>query len=102
MESGESKEKKIDERHAATRENPDAIPTAGGEKLGQKHWGESKVVPENPKPQSEAGITSSHNSDTVRDNTNRNTGSATEPGSEAHAKESMVDKMKDKMHLGGH
>ena len=31
-------------------ENKDAIPTAGGERLGEKHWGESKIVPENPKP----------------------------------------------------
>lgn len=41
-------------------ENPDAIPSAGGEKLGEKHWGESQIVPENPKPRaSEAGISSS-------------------------------------------
>lgn len=28
------------------KENPDSIPTAGGEKLGRKHWGESKKLPE--------------------------------------------------------
>lgn len=31
-------------------ENPSAIPTAGGEQLGKQHWGESKIVPDNPKP----------------------------------------------------
>lgn len=35
------------------RENKDAIPTAGGEKLGQKHWGESKMVPDVPKKENE-------------------------------------------------
>lgn len=29
-------------------EHRDAIPTAGGERLGDKHWGESKIVPDNP------------------------------------------------------
>ncbi|EME46588.1 hypothetical protein DOTSEDRAFT_70560 [Dothistroma septosporum NZE10] len=28
------------------KENPDSIPTAGGEKLGSKHWGESQKLPE--------------------------------------------------------
>ena len=37
----------------ATRENKDAIPTAGGERLGEKHWGESKIVPDVPKSQQE-------------------------------------------------
>jgi hypothetical protein len=37
------------------RENKDAIPTAGGERLGQKHWGESGIVPDVPKPQPEQG-----------------------------------------------
>ncbi|KAK3643499.1 hypothetical protein LTR56_010237 [Elasticomyces elasticus] len=31
-------------KHTATRENEDAIPTAGGVKLGEKHWGESKKL----------------------------------------------------------
>ena len=46
-----------DDKIAAKRENKDSIPTAGGEKLGAQHWGESKVVPENPKPQ-DAGVSS--------------------------------------------
>lgn len=37
----------------AKRENKDAIPTAGGVKLGEKHWGESDIIPENPKPRNE-------------------------------------------------
>jgi hypothetical protein len=32
----------------ATRTNPDAIPTAGGKKVGEDTWGESEVVPEVP------------------------------------------------------
>ena len=42
-------------------ENKDAIPTAGGERLGEKHWGESKIVPDDPtkgKKGSEAGVSS--------------------------------------------
>lgn len=44
---------------AAKRENKDAIPTAGGIKLGEKHWGESDIVPENPKPRADENISSS-------------------------------------------
>ena len=44
----------------SSRENKDAIPTAGGEKLGQKHWGESDIVPDVPKKrESEGGQVSS-------------------------------------------
>ena len=43
--------------HDGKRENRDAIPTAGGQKLGAKHWGESKIVPEVPKL-TEAGVAS--------------------------------------------
>jgi hypothetical protein len=51
-----------DEHHSsnpAKRENKDAIPTAGGIKLGEKHWGESDIVPDNPKPRNE-NVSSSH------------------------------------------
>lgn len=34
-------------------ENKDAIPIAGGVKLGEKHWGESEIIPDNPKPRPE-------------------------------------------------
>lgn len=32
---------------------PPNIPTAGGERIGTKHWGESKIIPDNPKPTAE-------------------------------------------------
>lgn len=60
---GQSKEEKEAKAKAPTNaggkpmENKDAIPTAGGERLGEKHWGESKIVPDNPKPQGE-GVSS--------------------------------------------
>ena len=41
------------------KENREAIPTAGGERLGDKHWGESKVVPDVPKKQEETPQVSS-------------------------------------------
>lgn len=40
-------------------ENKDAIPIAGGVKLGEKHWGESEIIPDNPKPRSDEGVSSS-------------------------------------------
>lgn len=46
-----SHEHHSDKAHGAKAENPDSIPSAGGEKLGGKHWGESKVVPELPPKQ---------------------------------------------------
>jgi len=102
-EGSESREAKLNDKHASTRENHDAIPTAGGEKLGSKHWGESKMVPDNPKPVEESNVSSKDGqpTDQVRDNTNKNTGGASKPGSEEH-KEGLMDKMKDKMHMGGH
>lgn len=40
-------------------ENVDAIPTAGGKRLGEENWGESKIVPDDPKPKSDdKGISS--------------------------------------------
>ncbi|TKA83736.1 hypothetical protein B0A55_00038 [Friedmanniomyces simplex] len=103
----EHENKLSDRETGSSRQNEDAIPTAGGEKLGSKHWGESKVVPDNPKPQdSEAGV-SSHDgqpTDQVRDNTKANTGGAAPPGEAASSgsseKEGLVDKMKQKLHMG--
>jgi len=117
-----------DDKIAAKRENHEAIPFAGDIRLGEKHWGESKMVPENPKPRdSEAGVSSSSGQptgeyhhlppalyttigrltryfvmvDEVRDNTSKNTGSAHAHGhdSAGHEKEGMVDKIKDKLHM---
>ncbi|KAK3067922.1 hypothetical protein LTR53_014906 [Teratosphaeriaceae sp. CCFEE 6253] len=106
------KENKLSAKETgSSRENRDAIPTAGGEKLGQKHWGESKIVPDVP-PRQEAerpGVSSADGqpTDQVRSNTAANTGGAAAPAShgggassEAH-KEGLVDKMKTKMHMGG-
>jgi len=76
-------EKKLsDKQTGSARENTDAIPTAGGIKLGQKHWGESSIVPDNPKPRaSDAGVSSvdGQPTDQVRDNTQANTGGAAPP-----------------------
>lgn len=36
----------LEHQSGMRHENPDRIPTAGGQKLGSKHWGESKVVKE--------------------------------------------------------
>jgi hypothetical protein len=48
-------------------ENESAIPTAGGERLGEKHWGESKIVPDDPtKKSSTAGISSEEGQPTSR------------------------------------
>ena len=47
-------ENKLSEKETgSSRENKSAIPSAGGEQLGTAHWGESKVVPDNPKPKDE-------------------------------------------------
>jgi hypothetical protein len=39
-------------------ENRSAIPSAGGERLGEKHWGESKIVPDLPKKPEETKVAS--------------------------------------------
>jgi len=55
----EHENKLSDTAKGSARQNEDAIPTAGGEKLGAKHWGESKIVPDNPKPaETGAGVSS--------------------------------------------
>ena len=55
----EHEHKLSDSQTGSQRENKDSIPTAGGEKLGSKHWGESKIVPDVPKPKGdEAGVSS--------------------------------------------
>ena len=36
-------------------ENPDAIPTAGGKKVGEEHMGESKRLGENERSNEEGG-----------------------------------------------
>jgi hypothetical protein len=52
--SGENAHKPpVTSGHKGKLENRDAIPTAGGVKLGEKHWGESDFVPEFPKTEEE-------------------------------------------------
>jgi hypothetical protein len=41
------------------KENRDAIPTAGGERLGEKHWGESKNIPDVPPKEPSEKVSSS-------------------------------------------
>ncbi|KAK3648771.1 hypothetical protein LTR56_007211 [Elasticomyces elasticus] len=106
----EHENKLSDAAKGSARHNEDAIPTAGGIKLGSKHWGESQIVPDNPKPRaSEAGISSSEGqpTDQVRDNTHANTGSAVPPSENATGPSStekhggLADKLKNTLHVGG-
>jgi len=65
------------------RQNPEAIPTAGGKPVGAEHVGESKIVPDDPgaKPTDDATlarITGQPTTETA-DNTAKNTGAATDP-----------------------
>jgi hypothetical protein len=53
------KPKKHPEVHPG-QQNEGGIPTAGGEKLGTKHWGESDVVPDVPKKQTGKCAHSTH------------------------------------------
>jgi len=91
-------------------ENESSIPTAGGERLGEKHWGESKIVPDDPtKRASAAGISSEagQSDKQTSDNTAKNTGGATGPPDENHGsgtgeeKPKMTDKIKGALHMGG-
>ncbi|CZT17760.1 uncharacterized protein RCC_03597 [Ramularia collo-cygni] len=88
-------------------ENRDAIPTAGGKRLGEENWGESKIVPDDPgAPPHEKGISSAAGQPTeqVKDNTAKNMGGATSGPNggkeEGKEKESVVDKIKDKLNIG--
>lgn len=63
--SGENEHKPLQHEQSGSKtkgssmENRESIPSAGGQKLGDKHWGESAIVPEvPPKRASEAGIAS--------------------------------------------
>jgi len=110
--SGENAHKPpVTSGHKGKLENKDAIPTAGGIKLGEKHWGESDFVPEFPKTEEEKIASAAGQSDkTTRDNTSANAGntgnSSTIPptghGEHGEQKEGIVDKVKDALHMGGH
>jgi len=82
---------------------PPSIPDAGGERIGTKHWGESKVIPEVP-PRREsqtgsAGVSSAagQSDDLTKQNTASNTGAV--HSDSTTGKESVVDKIKDKLHM---
>ncbi|KAK4498797.1 hypothetical protein PRZ48_009307 [Zasmidium cellare] len=110
--SGDSSHKPPAPAGGKPPENREAIPTAGGERLGDKHWGESKIVPENPKANTEnsaPGVASSEGQPTeeVKDNTAKNTGGAsaapkdeTPASGEKKEKGKFLDKVKDKLPFG--
>lgn len=61
--SSESEEKKDESstgggKSTGKLENRDAIPMAGGERLGEHHWGESKMLPDNAPPPQEQKVSS--------------------------------------------
>lgn len=56
--AGEQKPKTAAGQDTKALEHPSAIPEAGGEKLGEKHWGESKIIPPDPKSTEESGVAS--------------------------------------------
>ncbi|EME44097.1 hypothetical protein DOTSEDRAFT_44367 [Dothistroma septosporum NZE10] len=91
----------------SSMENRESIPTAGGQKLGEKHWGESSIVPDvPPKRESEANIASKDGQPTgeTASNTAANTGGATggsgHQGSGSEEKQKFTDKIKDKLNIG--
>ncbi|KAF2164115.1 hypothetical protein M409DRAFT_56827 [Zasmidium cellare ATCC 36951] len=108
--SGDSEHKPPAPAGGKPPENREAIPTAGGERLGDKHWGESKIVPDNPKAKTEEsapGVASSEGqpTDEVKDNTAKNTGGATagpkdETPASGEKKGKFLDKVKDKLPFG--
>jgi hypothetical protein len=125
--SGENSHKPpVTAGHKGALENKSSIPTAGGIKLGEKHWGESDIVPEFPKvreeekiasssgqpdskfiPQSPGMTTDMHlltkSAESTRDNTSANTGHPSSGhGEHGEQKEGIVDKVKDALHMGGH
>lgn len=57
-ESSSKPQEKTSHDHDSQRENRDAIPLAGGEKIGGKAWGSSKIVPDNPKPRESTQVSS--------------------------------------------
>ncbi|KAI7461537.1 hypothetical protein KC351_g16772 [Hortaea werneckii] len=113
-------QEKTSHEHDSQRENRDAIPTAGGEKIGGKAWGSSKIVPDNPKPRESTQVSSEEGQGDkqTQNNTNSNQGDAKPPqqhinenksqGSSssqsqtAEEKHGLAEKMKEKLHIGGH
>ncbi|GAB7340918.1 hypothetical protein MBLNU457_7269t1 [Dothideomycetes sp. NU457] len=79
------------EMDAGTSGPPESIPMAGNERIGTKHWGESKVIKDTPLPRNE-------DDDATKENTEKNK----KGKDDGEHKESMMDKIKDKMGMGHH
>ncbi|GAB1740914.1 hypothetical protein NU219Hw_g5986t2 [Hortaea werneckii] len=118
-ESSSAKPKeKTSHEHDSQRENRDAIPLAGGEKIGGKAWGSSKVVPDNPKPRESTQVSSEEGQGDkqTQNNTSSNVGDAKPPqqhinenkskesssSEAAEEKHGLAEKMKEKLHIGSH
>ncbi|EME79528.1 uncharacterized protein MYCFIDRAFT_216477 [Pseudocercospora fijiensis CIRAD86] len=93
LEREESGQKGFKKEGGKKMENESAIPTAGGQRLGQEHWGESKIVPENPKPQEDG----QPDDETARNTAKNARGAGSGDG---EGKQSLVDKIKDKLPIG--
>ncbi|KAI6878834.1 hypothetical protein KC318_g16905 [Hortaea werneckii] len=116
QESSSKPQEKTSHEHDSQRENRDAIPLAGGEKIGGKAWGSSKIVPDNPKPRESTQVSSEEGQGDkqTQNNTSSNQGDAKPPqqhinenksqgsSSEAEEKHGLADKMKEKLHIGSH
>ncbi|KAI7308580.1 hypothetical protein KC315_g13291 [Hortaea werneckii] len=117
-ESSSKPQEKTSHEHDSQRENRDAIPLAGGEKIGGKAWGSSKIVPDNPKPRESTQVSSEEGQGDkqTQNNTSSNQGDAKPPqqhinenksqGSSAsetaEEKHGLAEKMKEKLHIGSH
>ncbi|KAI7191220.1 hypothetical protein KC316_g2438 [Hortaea werneckii] len=117
-ESSSKPKEKTNHDHDSQRENRDAIPLAGGEKIGGKAWGSSKIVPDNPKPRESTQVSSEEGQGDkqTQNNTSSNQGDAKPPQqhiNDAKSKESsasetaeekhgLAEKMKEKLHIGSH
>ncbi|KAF2770023.1 hypothetical protein EJ03DRAFT_326933 [Teratosphaeria nubilosa] len=94
--------KPVSDHEAATRTNQDAIPTAGGKKVGESHFGESSQVPDVP-PKRE-GDHGSNITNNVQDSATSQQGDANEKGSSSGSGSKLgnvLHKVEDKLHLGG-
>ncbi|KAH9826849.1 hypothetical protein Tdes44962_MAKER03235 [Teratosphaeria destructans] len=94
--------KPVSDHEAATRTNQDAIPTAGGKKVGEGHFGESSQVPDVlPKREGDAGSKITNN---AQDSATRPELDANENASSSGSGSKLgnvLHKVEDKLHLGG-
>ncbi|KAK5172258.1 uncharacterized protein LTR77_003896 [Saxophila tyrrhenica] len=112
-EGGEEGGRKVSHAMKETwpKENRDAIPTAGGEQLGKKHWGESDTIPDAGKKEEKVSSAEGQPDEKTQSNTAANTGGAKPPVSgdvsgdhsekeTGGEKPKFADKMKEKLHMG--